>query len=43
MDSRGGVEHVDENEAEGDKKNNPESADIIGEYFNKAKTFWYLF
>ena len=23
MDSRGGVEHIDENEAEGDKKNNP--------------------
>ena len=22
-DSRGGVEHIDENEAEGDKKNNP--------------------
>ena len=33
MDSRGGVEHIDENEAESDKKNNPYGEDIIGEYF----------
>ena len=42
MDSRGGVEHIDEDEAESDKKNNPGSADIFGEYFYKAKKFFSL-
>ena len=36
MDSRGGVEHIDENEAEGDKKNNPR---YYSEYL-QAKIFW---